>query len=288
MDRRITVRYYQIETTGDAGRSFWESLQAAHHEQMPNREIGVGDGIVMRLEHLAQERDLVVGDFTRVQTDNLPSHATQQSSDPLPVDRLGHHTAFCFDTRSKILALQFDMKMGVGRICRYAAAFSQGKSFAYLPVLKEGALEQFDNETPTKLKVRVAKVEKFSDFNAEFTDFERGIEQMGALFDSPVVEITLSSRGRDGGLDKDTVGQTVRRLLGLRERFKGIRSIIAETDETPDPFNFIKDLLRKTEVLDLPANEPVVARNVRIDFARRCINDQLGYIRATYAAGEAL
>ncbi|WP_298090055.1 hypothetical protein [uncultured Sphingomonas sp.] len=143
-------------------------------------------------------------------------------------------------------------------------------------------MEKFEEETPIRLKVRVAKVAQFAAFRETSTDFERAIEEMGALFDAPIVEITLSNRGADGGLDKVRVGETVRRWLGFRERFGGIQSIIAETNETPDPFNFIKDLLRRTEILDLPTNDPAVARNARVDFARRCINDELDYIRAVY------
>jgi hypothetical protein len=239
----------------------------------------------MRLEFLEETDGFLLGDFTRVQTENLPSHPTANSTDPLPIDRLGHHTAFCYDPSTDIIALQFDIKMAVGRVVRYANAFSGGRKFGYLPVLRHDALERFEQETPTKLTVRVAKVHQFGDFNDEIGDFERGIEQMGALFDAPVVEVTVGARGKDGGLEKETAVDTVKRLLGLREKFNGIRAITASTDESDDPFNFVKALLKISDTLDLPANNPDLGRTLRIAFARHCYDDQLDYLQATYGAG---
>lgn len=286
MDRRITVRFYQIESEGSGGATFEDSLRRANDQPLDQREAFVGD-VTARLEYLTEEDGFLMGDLTRVQTENLPSHPTRLATDPLPIDRLGHHTAFCFDPASQIMALQFDMKLGVRKLCSYATSFSRGKKFSHLPVLQQGALEHFDEETPVKLRVAVAKVQQFTNFADELTDFERGFERMGALFDAPQVEISLSCRGRDGGLNKETVGTTIRRLLRMRESFNGIRSIMAETDETPDPFNFIRQLLKRTETLDLPANEPAVARATRIGFARRCIDDELAYIRQAYTQGNA-
>lgn len=286
MDRNVTVRFYLIESVGHAGLLFADALRQAWARPLAERESEAGDGVVMRLEHLEEADGLLLGDLTRVQTENLPSHPTHQASDPLPIDRLGHHTAFCFDPLTRVIALQFDIKMAVGKLCRYARAFGGGKRYSYVPVLQQGALERFEHETPTKFTVKVAKVNQFANFNDELTDFERGFEQMGALFDAPMVEITVTARGRDGGLDKNSVVQCIRRLLGLKERFNGIRSITASTDETNDPFNFLRHLLKNTELLDLPANEPAVARLARIGFTRRCIDDQLDYLRAAYGADD--
>lgn len=282
MDRNITVRFYEIDEQA-RGRSFEEALREACSQPIPDRETEVGDGLVLRLEHLHERDDLIVGDFTRVQTQNLPSHPTAAATDPLPIDRLGHHTAFCFDPASRIIALQFDIKVAVGRICRYADAFSHGRRFSYLPVLREDALERFEDETPTKFSVKVARVNQFGDVADQRDDFEQAFERMGALFDAPTVEITVSARGSDGGLDKDTVLQKVRRLIGLREEFPGIRTINAQTAESPDPFNFIAQLLKSSTVLELPENQPAIARRMRMGYTRECFDEHRRYLRAAYA-----
>lgn len=282
MDRNVTVRFYEIDTQGD-GRRFDETLRHAYDRGLADRESEVGDGLVLRLEQLEEADGLLVGDFTRVQTDNLPSHPTGDATDPLPIDRLGHHTAFCFDPISRIIALQFDIKMAVGRICRYANSFSGGPRYGNLPVLRQDALERFEEETPTKFTVKIARVNQFGELGVELDDYEQTFERMGALFDAPTVEITVSARITDGGLDKETVLEKVRRFIGLRERFPGVRSISGETDESPDPFNFLAHMLKSSTVLDLPRNEPIVGRGVRMVYARQCFDEHRDYLRATYA-----
>ena len=202
------------------------------------------------------------GYFTRVQTDNLPSHPTGAASDPLPIDRLGHHAAFCYDTHTSIIAIQFDIKMAIGRVCKYAASFAEGTKFVAMPVLRQDALARFENETPTKFTVRVAKVHHFTDSVTGATDFEEAIDGMGALFEAPNVQITVSARGSGGGLDRDSVLTTIRRYLGFSQEFEGIKSVTAETAESPDAFNFLKCLLKQSEMLDLPRNDPSAGRAV--------------------------
>lgn len=283
MDRSVTSRFYGIETTGD-GLTLEEVLRRMSHMALRERQAGAGGEIVIRLEEVWNRDGLISGDFTRVQTRNLPSHPTDDASNPLPIDRLGHHSAFCFDPRTQVMALQFDVRTAIGRVCSYLSRFGEGSSFTYLPVLRQDALARFEEETPTKLRVKVARVNRFRDLAIDDGgDFERGLARMASLFDAPTIDVTVSARGRDGGLNEGSVLDTVRRLLRLREQGEGIKAIIAETDESADPFNFVQQLLKYTEVLELPDNDPTAGRAARIDFVRRCFQEQLGYLRAAYA-----
>ena len=168
-------------------------------------------------------------------------------------------------------------------MCSYLSRFGQGSSFTYLPVLRQDALARFEEETPTKLRVKIARVNRFRGLAIDGGDFERGLARMAGLFDAPTIDVTVSARGRDGGLNEISVLDTVRRLLRLREQGEAIKAITAETDESADPFNFVQQLLKYTEVLDLPDNDPTAGRAARISFVRRCFEDQLDYLRAAYA-----
>jgi hypothetical protein len=282
MDRSVTVRFYEIQTTGDDGLSVEATLARLRDLPLPRRQAGAGDEVVMRLEHVRRHDGLITGDFTRVQTENLPSHPADDAAHPLPVDRLGYHSAFCFDPATQILALQFDIKTAVGRVCSYLARFAQGSSFSYLPVLRQDALERFEEETPTKLRIKVARVNQFRGLGLVETDFEQSLEQMGALFDAPTIEVVVSAKGRDGGLDRNTVIDTVRRYLGWREQGENVKAITAETDESVDPFNFLNQLLKYSEVLELPRNDPTAGRTTRIRYVRECFDEQRDYLRAAY------
>jgi len=283
MDRDVTVRFYEIEHTGQ-GRTFADALRAADALPLPQRERFVGDGINLRLEHFAEFDGVITADLTRVQTDNLPSHPTEEATDPLPVNRLGHHAALCYDSVSKIVALQFDMKMAAGRLCRYGNSFGNGSSFSPLPVLEEGALDRFEHETPTKFRVKIAGVRQFAaTAGQDIDDFELAIERLGNYFDAPTVEVIVSARMSQGGLEKGAVSGALQKMLAMANQIRGVKAVTAETDESPDPFNFLRHLLKRTETLDLPANEPAVGREMRIGFARRCFDEQRDYLRARYA-----
>lgn len=283
MDRDITVRFYEIEHAGQ-GPTFADALRVAAALPLAQRERVVGEGITLRIEHFSEVDGIISADFTRVQTDNLPSHPTDVSTDPLPIHRLGHHAALCYDTVSRIAALQFDMKMAAGRLCRYGNCFSNGSMFSHLPVLEEDALNRFEHETPTKFRVKIAGVNRFAaEAGAGINDFELGIERLGAYFGAPTVEVTVSARMSQGGLERETVWGVLQRLLGVADRHRSVKTIIAETDESPDPFNFLQHLLKRTTRLELPTNDLASGRDMRIDFAKRCFNEQRDYLRARYA-----
>lgn len=281
MDRDVTVRFYEIEHA-EMGLSFAETLNVINGLTLLDRQALAGDGITIRLEELRSARGLMFGDFTRVQTSNLPSYPTPTSTDPLPIDQLGFHSAFCFDPTTNIIALQFDMKMAVGRICTYARSFGQGTHFQPVPVLREGMLDEFERETPTKFKFRVAQVHRFVDSVSEPADFERAIAGFAERFDGHAIEIKISTRRSNGGLEKDSVLDAVRKLLRRRNEFGGVQAITAETAESADPFDFIKALLKMNETLDLPENDPTAGRDMRVDFVRECFEQHLSYFRTRY------
>lgn len=286
MDRDVTVRFYEIEQVGD-GYSFADTIKALLLRPLAERQAGAGEGIVIRLEEARTARGVVFGDLTRVQTSNLPSHPTDTASEPLPVTQLGHHAAFCFDLASGIMALQFDIKMGVGRVCSYFSAFGDGSQFRHYAVLREDALERFERETPTKFTVRVANVHRFTETVEASTNFESAIKGFGDLFDAPTVEVSVSAKFSHGGLDKKTVLQTVKRYIGFKSEFEGVKAITAETAESADPFNFITALLKMSETLDLPDNDPTAGRDVRISFVRQCFDANRDYIRTRYVDAPA-
>ena len=197
----------------------------------------------------------------------------------MPVDRIGHPAAFCYDPESHCLALQFDIKIGIGRVCHYFGQFLENDRFGHMPILRQDALDRFENETPTKLTVKVARRRNFATAETQLTDFEEQIDAMGALFDAPSVEITVSCRITDGGLDKQSVINTVRRWLVLRDEIEGVNKITGSTIESDDAFNFIKFMLKEQETLDLPANDPVDGRQRRLRFVRREYAKHRGYLR---------
>jgi len=280
MDRDVTIRFYELRHQDGAGADLGEVMAQINDLGKRDREKEVTGGVTLRLEHLEERNGLLLGDITRVQTENLPGHVTDDANDPLPVDRIGHPAAFCFDPDTYCIALQFDMKIGVGRVCNYFSQFANGTGYAHMPILRQDALARFEHETPTSLSIRVARVRNFQHANMQISDVEEHIEALGALFGAPSVEITVSCKGVDGGINRNRTINTVRRWLGLKEEIDGIRKITGTTIESDEAFNFVKSLLKESETLDLPANDPADGMARRLRHVRAKYELHQHYIRA--------
>ncbi|MCA0891642.1 hypothetical protein [Qipengyuania flava] len=279
MDRDVTIRFYEIQPTGNGGLTLEDVLR--HLDELPkrDRESDVANSIVLRLEHLEERDGLFLGDITRVQTQNLPGHVTDEENDRLPVNQIGHPAAFCFDPETNCIALQFDIKIGIGRVCDYFKTFADGNAFGHMPILQPDALDRFENETPKRLTVKVARRRNFENAESQLTDFEEMIERMGAWFGAPGVEITVSCRASDEGINKERAVDTIRRWLGLRDEIEGINKISGATIESDEAFNFIKFLLKEHETLDLPDNDPLDGRRRRIRHLRTKYAQHRAYLR---------
>jgi hypothetical protein len=286
VDRTVTVRFYEIEQPNDGSRRFEDILRGLADLGKRDREGELDDGaVVLRLEHLWQDPDgILIGDLTRVQTHNLPSHVIDENVERLPVDEIGHSAVFLFDPETGCLAYQFDMRMGVGRLCRYLRQFGPGSAFRHFPYLKRNTLERFRDETPVTLRLRVARVRNFQRVPEFKTDFEEQLEEWSRFFDAPSIEIKFSTRGQGKELDKAGVWNTVRRWIRFKDEIEGIKNIEAKTIETDQAFDFIKDLLFEEAVLDLPDNDPDASRSARIEYIREMYTKHKTYIQSVSGA----
>ncbi len=284
MDRHVVVRYYEIEHPNDGSPLFEGILRDIAKRPVSEREASVDDGaIILRLENLSESNDLLVGDLTRVQSRNLPGHVSSTGVDRLPVEKIGHSAAFLFDPETGCLALQFDQSMGVSRFCRYLRAFSNGADFRRLPYLKPDTLTRFRGQTPTRLRLKVAKTRNFQHVREHTSDFEEQFEHWSQQFDAPSIELVLSTRGEGKSLDSAQVWNTIRRWIGFKGEIEGIKKIEAETIESDKAFNFLQDLLYDESTLDLPDNDPEGSRTVRTEFVRTCYDRHRNFFRG--AAG---
>lgn len=94
MDRNVTVRFYEIHRNSPNSPTMEDALRSLGALPKRDRENEIDDGVTLRLEHLEEEHGLIIGDITRVQSRNLPGHVVEEDVNRLPVDRIGHSTAF--------------------------------------------------------------------------------------------------------------------------------------------------------------------------------------------------
>lgn len=282
MDRDVTVRFYRIDMSDEATRSPCQALREI--ASLPRRGDGERDvhgDVRLRLESLSEDDDLLFGEFTRVQHDNLPGHVTRDATAPLPVDEIGHYVAYCYDPDTEIMALMFDQKIGVGRICNYLSHFSGGGDYQHLPVLRQGTLDRFERETPTEIKVRIAGIDNFRAIPGDRDDYEDQIEQYAQHFDAMNIEIRVSARAETGGLNAGAALQAIKRFLSRRQAGGGVATLTAKTLESDEAYNFINHLLKEKEKLEFTPNDQVRNSEIRIRYVRACYERHRTYLRAT-------
>ncbi len=279
MDRKVSIRFYEIDYPNNDAARIEDILQDLAGLPKLERQIGLDDGeVTLRLEELEVSDELLVGDLTRVQTRNLPGHVIDETVERLPVEAIGHSVVFLFDPTTNCLALQYDLRMGVGRFTRYLRA-ANGSEFGHFPYLKRDTMARFRDQTPKRMRLRIARARNFENIPIDKTDFEDQIEEWSHMFDAPSVEIKLSTRGEGRHLNSAVVWNTVRRWIGFRGEIEGIKNIEVETIESDRAFNFINDLLYNDTVLDLPDNDPIESRAIRTAYLRACFDEHRDYIR---------
>lgn len=279
MDKQVTARYFQITKTPRDGISFEKALEAAYRNTARDRERNVLGSVRIRLENMVPQGDLVVGDFTRVQVDNLPGQVTDSGLSALPFPKIGHSAAFCYDPVCQVLMLQHASFLGCRRVCDYAAQFAGSTAFAPFPVSGAQSFAQFQSETPTKFRVRIASATHFGT-DVGSGDFEKDISDFAKEFEGHIVDITVSMGHAKGNLDSGKIAQVIKRLL--RRPDNDVRALEAMTRESDQPYDFIKTLLRSERLLDLPANDPNAARQVRYNWVLSEFLGQQQYLRSRH------
>lgn len=268
MDREVTVRFYSITSVEGVTDPFESLIDRANCTPKQSRHKSVREGITVRLESLTEKNGLLIGDLTRIQTENLPGKVTELDVEPLPFDRLGHYVGFCYDPTARVIALQFDMKLRIGAVLSYFEQFAKNGGHSYLPELDQASLEKLSRETVKSFKLKVSGIQEFSKAVQHPNDFEEAFEDMAAVFNAPTVEIVMKSRALKK-LDGDGIVAQVKRLLRFVDETSSIKAIQASTEESEDAYNFMQQLLKEKEKLQLPQNDPTLGREVRMDFLER-------------------
>lgn len=279
MDKQVTARYFQITKTPKNGTTFHAALATAFGNVLPARERNVLGSVRIRLEDHMVRDGLVIGDFTRVQMDNLPGQVTDKGLDALPFAKIGHSAAFCYDPVCQVLMIQHANFLGVRRVCEYASLFAGSTAYSPFPVPAKQSLAQFESETPTKFRVRIASATHFGNEPGS-GDFEKDLSGFAKDFEGHVVDITVSMGHAKGNLSAAKVAKTIKRLIGRRE--DGVQALEAMTRESDQPYDFIKTLLKSERMLNLPANDPSVARSARYDWITSEFKAQQQYLRTRH------
>ncbi len=286
MDRSVTVRYFTIEpVVGAAG--FVDAIEAAHNlGATPHlREKTVRTVSRVRLETRSRVRGLLFGEVVRVQTENIPPEAQQAGLVPLTIGGLGHSVAFCYDEESSVIAIQFDPRgVSLGLLLDYLSIVNDGRGFVYNPVINDDAWDRYNRGNPKTLTLSIASPQQLDGLAGASGSVLEASKRLAEITHAPIVTITVTMGHARGGLFKRSVDQIVR-AFSSEEQGDAVRglSVKSKVDGMPsDEIDFLKDLARDRDILELPSDDHDQHLRERWNFIERSFVARLPALREMY------
>lgn len=287
MDRSVTVRYFKIEEIGRTP-PFDQAVDAAFNlgASPYQRQRVLGPGIQIRLENRERRRGLLFGEVVRVQTENIPPEAQQAGLVPLAIGGLGHSVAFGYDQQSSIMAIQFDPRgVSIGRLLDYLSNVVGAGKYSYSPIINEDAWERYNRGAPRTLTLSVAAPRQLRNLEGNAGGVLSASRRLAEITNAPIVTIEVSMGHARGSLLKGAVDQVVRAFTSEGAE-GGVRGLSVKTKEEGQPteeIDFLKDLARDQDILDLPVDNPVDHLRMRYAFIERSFRARLDGLRELYA-----
>jgi hypothetical protein len=161
MDSRVTVRFYRVERRSQDQPEFADCLALLEGKDEDALLAAVGD-IEMGVFDFAKDGSFFSGDLARRQTENLPT-ILQPHKKPTNLElpaggALGHHTAFRFDVRTKMLAYQLTRNaVSMSHFNLYIAAKANCETFQFLPCFDPAKLQDLAHVRPRTIFIKIAE-----------------------------------------------------------------------------------------------------------------------------------
>lgn len=114
MGKSVAERFFKVKRVSDDRPSLASVLEVIGDVNQPeDREKLLAQNYTVRLKVFDKKgTDYVVGELTRIQTTNMPSHISKGKRSKLdPVDRLGHSVVFRPNHKIGVLGLKYDGRL---------------------------------------------------------------------------------------------------------------------------------------------------------------------------------
>ena len=275
MDKRVTVRFYDVERFNPNGPRLQSVLEEIINSRGPQaREMTLSGNVTIRLERLETGNDYVTGEFTRVQNTNYPSEVHADGVDALPVDgRLGHGIAFRFRPSDSVLAVQYDPRIiSPSRINSYILATQSDAAFLFRPRMNEDSWKRFAQHPVRKITIGIASPADLANIEDAGASVGEAIRNMGEAYEAPSITVELGMGRRNGSLSEATKDMMLQLFNMFRDDkldLRKLRGVVETEDGIPnDEINLLDEVLSKKEEIELPDNDPDVSYKTRRDWLR--------------------
>lgn len=286
LDTRVHARFYRVSKPANGVTDFADVLlDLAKKPKVGDRELDIGDDVIVRLERCDNNKGFVEGELCRVQKVNFPPQAGPDGLKPLPLGQgmgFGHVAAFSYHVATRVLLIQRNISsVTTNRLSLYVSAASVGSFFAFEPVLSEDAMGRFKDKTPRAFEVTFAGPDNLAAFDDDDLPAAKGARLIADAYDGVRVTIGVSvGKSRRKNLDKDEIMDSLGKLLNL----PGVKKLKVKATENGDDeiINFIKEQRQGEDNLNLPDDSPDNNYEVRKLFLRKVFGDNLASLEKQF------
>lgn len=280
MDSKVTVRFYRVVPLDAESLSFEAALRKVISlGANPSRELD--NDVVIQASSLTDVADRISGDLVRIQSTNLPSQAgVGKKPEKLKLSKgagLGHHTAFIYDAKLRVLAYQITRNsVSLSLFNSYLMEATGSKLYSFQPIIKASELKQLNSLNAKTFLVKVADPAKLEAVEDDEKRLKDSLLNLRTLAEGMYVRVQVGLGNKRGQLDRPRLTNLVRWLLEQKDKKKGaVRTLQVVGKDGSDedvPLDFIKWQLGGSEDLKLGHVDPEENYKRRSQFVLDCLD----------------
>lgn len=299
MPSRITTRFFRVSGFSDQTPTLETVLAqigaiAVLRDRFRNAGREDGEEMQVRLERLAQNGDFWTGEFTRLQSEDVPATVTDDGLIPTDLQDglgLGHCAAFVFHAPTRVFGLQVNMQSvsHIG-VSAYLHAYHAAAQYLLAPIPVRDTWAEYDGSNPRKFEITIAAQDNLRAVDDADDTVIESFQKFGEIYGGHVITVQVSvGRQEEATLTKDVVGGFIRRLLGMKANGDDIRKLKVTTDRKNavgqyEEINFLKEFIQEKALLQLPNDDAARNFELRSQAVRDAFNLHLQYFTEIYPA----
>lgn len=287
MDSLVTVRFFTVIPKMPGQPDFGACLEKVQGlGDVPGRKVG---DTTIQANNLTLNGDRYSGDLVRFQTENLPSLASNTGTKPTKLDlppgkALGHHAAFVYERKLRILAYQIARNaVPLSLFNGYIAAACTHAGFGFLPVIGASDLKDLNKITPKTMLIKVADPDALDAIEDDHRKLRSALRNLRTLADGVYVKVQIGLANNKGQLDKAAVGNLATWLLEQRTKKIGKIGLIQVSGkdfaEGDIDLDFLKVQLGESRRLNLKDAGQDENYGTRLAFLMECMDQNFNALK---------
>ena len=292
MDTVVWAHFFGIEKRTATAPDFEDAVRAVWElgEEPGERELELSaDDTRIRIERFTEQGDWIEGEVVRVQTSNIPPEAFPEGLQRSRAQSQGHSMVFRYHKRMHVLLAEKNrIGMTVSRFLRYLKRNDPLARYVAPPTADEDSWAKFGRKTISRFSVGISAIADPADIGGVAGAVSSASKRLHDMTHAPTVHISMYSGGAEDGLEKGAIRGAIETLLGGDPNYKVTALSVSgedEDDRGSTAIDFLDDVLREREEIDLTELDADQSYNERIRFLHDCFATHIDYLERYYGMG---